>query len=66
MTSVSDIDVYRAANLIINQYDDPVFHAAGRIDELLDAGDLDGCAVWRRILEAIKELQNTESGGAVH
>ncbi len=63
---ISDRDIWIAANEVIKTYDDPVFHAAGRIDELLDAGDLDGCAVWRRILDAIKELQNTESDGAVH
>jgi hypothetical protein len=32
-------------------------HAAGRADELLDDGDIDGAAVWRRILAAIEELQ---------
>jgi hypothetical protein len=37
-----------------------------RADELLDAGDLDGAATWRRVIEAIKELDNMEPGGAVH
>jgi hypothetical protein len=31
-----------------------------RTDELLDAGDLDGVAVWRRIIRAIEELQRKE------
>ena len=31
-----------------------------RADELLDAGDLDGAAVWRRIIRAIEELQRKE------
>ncbi len=31
-----------------------------RADELLDAGDLDGAAVGRRIIEAIEELQTRE------
>jgi hypothetical protein len=31
--------------------------AAGRADELLEDGDIDGSAVWRRILAAIEELQ---------
>ncbi len=35
---------------------------------MLDKGDLDGCAVWRRLLRAVEELQGTEpkSGEAVH
>ena len=35
-------------------------------DELLDAGDLDGKAVWMRILRAVKELQRVEPDGAVN
>ena len=35
---------------------------------MLEAGDPDGLAVWKRILRAVKELQGTEpkSGEAVH
>jgi hypothetical protein len=40
--------------------------AAMRADELLDAGDLDGAATWRRVLAAIKELENVEPSGVVH
>ena len=37
-------------------------------DEMLEAGDLDGLAVWRRILRAVGELQGTvpRAGEAVH
>ncbi len=35
-------------------------------DALLDAGDTDGAAVWRKILKAIEVLQATEPDGAVH
>ncbi len=31
-------------------------HAAMQADAMLDAGDLDGAAVWRRIVTAINEL----------
>lgn len=31
-----------------------------RIDELLDEGDLDGRAVWQRILKAVEELLSRE------
>ena len=31
-----------------------------RADELLEAGDLDGQAAWKRIIQAIEELQSKE------
>ncbi len=34
--------------------------AARRADELLAAGDVEGCAVWKRILAAIGELTRTK------
>ncbi len=30
---------------------------------MLDKGDLDGCAVWKRILRAVEELQGMVSQG---
>ena len=30
-----------------------------RADELMEAGDMEGVAVWKRFGEAIKELQRT-------
>ncbi len=47
---------------------DAPIEAAMRADELLDKGDLDGCAVWKRILRAVEELQGTDPkpGEAVH
>ena len=35
-------------------------------DELLAAGDLDGYAVWRRIIVAIEEMRRTQANGATH
>ena len=40
--------------------------AAMEADARLDAGDLDGAATWRRILDAIKHLQDTKPAGTVH
>ncbi len=39
-----------------------------RADAMLEAGDLDGLAVWKRVLRAIEALQGTapKSGEAVH
>jgi hypothetical protein len=53
----SDIDIYASANELIKQHgEDAPIHAAMRADELLDQGDLDGQAVWKRILNAVDEL----------
>ena len=53
----SDLDIYRAANLLIKQHgDEAAIHAAMRVDELLEASDLDGYTVWKRVLKAVEEL----------
>ena len=57
----TDLDIYRSARTLINQHgEDATIHAATRADELLEAGDLDGLAVWKRVLKAIKEIQREE------
>ncbi len=66
---ISDIDIYRAANVITKQYgQDAPIHAAMRADAMLDTGDLDGLAVWKRILWVVEELQGMapERGVAVY
>jgi hypothetical protein len=58
LTIILDIDVYRAAKLLIDQHgDEAVLHAVGRADFPVEEGDFEGAAVWRTILGAIKELQ---------
>ncbi len=53
----SDIDTYRCAHLLMDRYgDDAPIEAAMRADELMEAGDMEGVAVWKMILKAIKEL----------
>jgi len=64
----SDLDIYRSANELIKQHgeDAPVL-AAMRADELMEAGDMEGRAVWLRIVKAIEELRQREPGDrAVH
>ena len=66
---ISAIDIYRSANLLVRHHgQDAPIHAAIRADAMLDKGDLDGCAVWKRILRAVEELQTkaAKSGEAVH
>ena len=42
---------------------DAPIRAAQRADGLLNGGDMDGAAVWRRILEAIEELTRGRRDG---
>ena len=64
----SDLDIYCTANLLIKQHGrDAQVEAAMRADELLNKGDLDGYAVWKRVLRAVEELHRAEpEPGAVH
>ncbi len=39
--------------------------AAMRADAMLESGDLDGCAVWKRKLRAVGELQGVNPADAV-
>ena len=56
----SDLDIYRSANLLVEQHgDDAPIEAAMQADAMLEAGDLDGYAVWKRILWAVGELDGT-------
>lgn len=58
---VDEIDIYRAAKLLINQYgaDAPV-QAAMRADAMTERGDMAGAAMWKRVVRAIAELQTIE------
>jgi len=59
----SDIDIYRAANLLVGQHGArAAIFAAMRADELLDNGDLDGQRTWLRIIKAIEDLTSTDRG----
>lgn len=64
-----DIDIWRSANLLVKQRGaDAPIQAAMRADAMLVKGDLDGYAVWKRIVEAVKELLATapSPGTEVH
>ncbi len=57
----SDLDIYRSANELIEQQGDAAdIEAAMRADELMEAGDMEGRAVWLRIVKAIEELLSKE------
>ncbi len=59
-----DLDIYRSANELIKKFGDAVdIEAAMRADACLAAGDMEGRAVWLRIMKAIEELLSEERPG---
>jgi hypothetical protein len=62
---MENIDVYRAAQLLIKQHGalGAEIHAAQRADEMLEAGDMEGRRVWQRVVEAVRELSDTKPPG---
>ncbi len=65
----SDLDIYRTASVLIREHgDDATLEAAQRTDAMLERGDMEGAAVWRRIVKAVEELQRAEprTGEAAH
>ena len=56
----TNIDIYRTANLMIQQHgEEAAIQAAMKADEMLAQGNLDGKAVWLGVIKAIEELQAT-------
>jgi hypothetical protein len=48
---IPELDIYRAAKLLIDQHgEDASIRIAERADELLEAGDTEGAAIWRAIM----------------
>jgi len=55
---IPEIDVSRAANLLIRKHgSEAELEAAKRADLMLDRGDDDGRLLWARIRRAIEALQ---------
>ena len=55
---IADIDIWRSANLMVREHgENAALEAAQRADTMLEQGDTEGCAVWKRILKTIEELQ---------
>jgi hypothetical protein len=62
-TVISDLDIWRAANLLIRQHGcDAELEAARLADLMLDRGDDEGRLVWARIRRAIGALQAPGDG----
>jgi hypothetical protein len=57
----SDLDIYRTASVLIREHGDEAdLVAAQRADSFLEAGDVDGQMIWKRVLKAVKEIQREE------
>ena len=59
---VSELDIWRTANIVKHHGSDAVFFAAQQMDAMLAKGDLEGQVVWRRMLRAVEELQRLARG----
>jgi hypothetical protein len=57
----ADLDIRRAANVLVKEYgDEAALFAARRCDALLANGDVDGERVWKNIIRAVEELRRTD------
>ena len=66
---VGDLDAYRSAAVLVREHgEDAAPEAARRTDAMLEKGDLEGLAVWRRIVGAVEEIERQERrpGEAAH
>jgi hypothetical protein len=62
-----EIDIWRAANLMLKRYGDKALEeSAARADELAAQDDYNGEAVWRRITDAVGQLANQTPAGPLH
>ncbi len=58
---IPDLDIFRSANVLVREHgQDAPIHAAMRADALLEAGDMDGCAVFKRVIKAVEEMLSKE------
>jgi hypothetical protein len=64
---IPEIDIWRVANLMLKRYGDEAdIESAIRAEELADAGDWAAEAIWRRIIDAVGQLENTTPPGPLH
>jgi Family of unknown function (DUF6961) len=62
---IPDIDIWRAAALMIKHYGDTAdIEAAAKADALLAEGDTEGQRIWMQIARAIDELRTVKPGEA--
>ncbi len=58
---IPDLDIYHSAQVLVIQHGkDAPIEAAMRADAMLEAGDLDGYAVFKRVVKATEEFLSKE------
>ena len=64
---IPEIDIWRIATLMLKRYgDEAEAESAIRSTQLAEAGDWAGATVWRRITDAIGQLENDTSPGPLN
>ena len=64
---IPEIDIWRAANLMLKRYGDKgLEESAAHAGELTAEGDHNGAVVWRRITNAVGQLANQTPPGPLH
>ena len=64
---ITEIDIWRAAHLMLRWYGDLAQQESiRRIDKLSATADVTGVAIWLRTIEAIDELANIAPPGPAH
>jgi len=64
---IPEIDIWRAATLMLKRYGEKALEqSAKRAEELAAVGDDDGAVTWRRVADAVKQLENNTPPGPVH
>ena len=57
----SEINIFHTANVLIRERGNEADLVAAELaDIFLEAGEVDGSAIWRRVLAAVKEIQRQE------
>ncbi len=60
---IPDLDIYRTAKLLVDNHGaEAPIHAAMNADAMLAKGDMDGRAVWLRVVKAVEELLDCKEG----
>ena len=64
---MTEIEIWLAAYLMLRWYGDTALEeSARRAEEFAAAGDPDGEAGWRRVIDVIGQLASTPAPGPLH
>ena len=65
--AIPEIDIWRVANLLVQQHgDDAERVAIHRVEEMNELNDLGGSLTWGRIRVAVAELLHAKRSGPLH